>query len=71
MLSLSDFEAVVGPGVLVGVTDLAPFPRERDSINARVARGLNGGLGFTYASPDTSSSPASSFPWDPHPLWPM
>ena len=63
MLSLSDLEAVVARGVRVGITDLAPFPRERDRIKARVAHGLNGGLGFTYRAPDVSAAPATSFPW--------
>ena len=63
MITLSDLEALVDDGVRVGVTDLAPFPLERDRIVSSVARGLNGGLGFTYASPDVSTSPSSSFPW--------
>ncbi len=63
MLTLSDLEAVVDDGVSVGVTDLKPFPAERERIVSRVASGLSGGLGFTYSSPDLSTSPASSFPW--------
>lgn len=63
MLTLADLEAVVDEGVRVGTTDLAPFPLERDRIVQSVANGHNGGLGFTYASPDRSTSPASSFPW--------
>jgi epoxyqueuosine reductase len=63
MPTLSDLEAVLDDGVRVGVTDLAPFPVERDRIASRVADGLSGGLGFTYTSPDVSTSPARSFPW--------
>jgi epoxyqueuosine reductase len=63
MPTLSDLEAVVDDGVRVGITDLAPFPVEQDLITRRVADGLSGGLAFTYASPDVSTSPARSFPW--------
>jgi epoxyqueuosine reductase len=63
MLTLSDLEALVDEGVRVGVTDLAPFLLERDRIVNSVAGGLNGGLGFTYASPEISTSPSTSFPW--------
>lgn len=63
MLSLADLEAVVEDGVRVGATGMAPFPAERDLIVDRVSSGLSGGLGFTYAAPDISTSPLISFPW--------
>lgn len=47
----------------IGVTDLAPFPDEAVRIRSRVASGLHGGLSFTYAHPETASSPRESFPW--------
>jgi len=63
MPTLSDLQSVVDSGVRVGVTDLAPFPQERERIVRSVANGLSGGLGFTYASPEIASRPLSSFPW--------
>jgi epoxyqueuosine reductase len=56
-------QAATPPNVRVGVTDLAPFDDARKQIEARVADGLNGGLGFVYTAPDVASTPADSFPW--------
>jgi epoxyqueuosine reductase len=63
MIALSDLEAVVDQGVRVGVTDLEPFPVERARIEGSLARGLSGGLAFTYATPAASTTPAETFPW--------
>ncbi len=60
---LRELVAAVPPDVRVGVTDLAGFDDARDAIEARVSSGLNGGLGFVYASPEESTNPARTFPW--------
>lgn len=47
----------------IGVTDLAPFPVERATIDERIADGFNSSLGFIYTDPETATTPQASFPW--------
>jgi epoxyqueuosine reductase len=46
-----------------GICDAGPFPDVRREIERRVAEGSHGGLGFTYARPETATDIRSSFPW--------
>jgi epoxyqueuosine reductase len=56
-------QAATPLNVRIGVTDLSPFDESREQIEARVADGLSGGLGFVYREPGVSTTPADSFPW--------
>ncbi len=40
-----------------GITDAAPFDRAREVIEDRKARGLHGGMHFTYGRPERSTDP--------------
>ena len=46
----------------VGVTAAEPFTSTRRDLVERKARGLHGGMAFTYRSPDRSSDPRQALP---------
>lgn len=60
---LAELQNAVPAGVRIGVTDLAPFDDARSRLDARVADGHSGGLGFVYRDPALATSPEMSFPW--------
>lgn len=49
--------------VKIGVTSCESFPDLARIMEDRIAAGQSGGLGFTYASPETATDPSISFPW--------
>jgi epoxyqueuosine reductase len=50
-------------GVRIGVTDLAPFPDERQDIEDRIRTGMAASLRFTFGDPELATTPSLSFPW--------
>lgn len=47
----------------IGVCSVEDFEGVRASLEDRVATGLSGGLGFTFANPGRATSLRESFPW--------
>jgi len=47
----------------IGICTADPFETTRASIEDRVARGLHGGLRFTYADPATATDVRNTHPW--------
>lgn len=47
----------------LGIADAAPFDDARAALEHRVANGLNGGLRFTFAEPETATDIRQTFAW--------